>query len=424
METPLKHTTHVPSILQLILSGFGIAICGLAALLLFAAGFINWAATGSTRDSGLLFSSGWVALLIFVLVLPSIIYAIVRLARWTLPSITIKNRYLIAAAGLILWPIILYVGNDLALADNAGILLPFLQLFAVGLPIWWLLETGQRGLSTGSSQRTWGMVSFSLLVSPLMALVIEAIAMVIVAILVFVLIGAQQPELFDELGFLIAQNSNGLDPTILDQTSRQLLSQPGVILALLVLFSGIAPMVEELIKPLALWVIAPRRPTPAQGFVCGLICGAAFALLESLGIASSSTGDVWLLNMLQRSGTGLLHVTTCGLMGWGLASAWSEQKYLRTGLAFCGAVLLHGTWNAFGLLMGFIPYVGQSVSSQLPAAAWMSQAAPFALGILAFTALFILFYLNRQLRREQSAPQPPSGGNSNVTIPPTVPDTL
>jgi len=412
METLPKRSTHIPSILQLILSGLGIAICGLAALLLFAAGLFNSFESGFAKDTSFLYSTAWVALLIFVLVLPSIVYAIARLAGRTLPGITLKNRYLIAVAGLILWPVVLYAGNDLAIANKANILLAFLQLLAVGLPLWWLLETGQRGLSTGSPQRTWGMVSFSLLVSPLIALIIEAIALIIMVVVVILLIGAQQPELFNELSFLMAQNSAGLDPALLDQASRQLIAQPGVILALLVMFSGIAPMIEELIKPLALWVIAPRRPTPAQGFICGLICGAAFALLESLGIASSSTGDVWLLNMLQRSGTGLLHISTCGLMGWGLASAWSEQKYLRTGLAFCAAVLLHGTWNAFGLLMGFIPYLGQSVSTQLPVAAWMSQAAPFALGLLAFAALTILFYLNHQLCMEQSMPQPPPAGSA------------
>ena len=426
METLPKRTTHIPSIFQLLLSGFGTLVCGLAAVLLFAASLFSSTTAGTTLDSNFLLSAAWAAILIIVLLLPSVVYAIARLAGQTLPTITIKNRYLMAVAGLVLWPVVLIAGNSLAIATGASIVLPFLQLLAVGLPIWWLLETGQRGLSTGSSQRTWGMASFSLLVSPLTALIIETIAMIIVAVLAFVLIGSQQPQLFDELSRLMTQYSAGLDPIMLEQVSRELLAQPGAVLLLLILFSGIAPMVEELIKPLALWVIAVRKPTPAQGFVCGLICGAAFALLESLGIASSSTGDVWLLNMLQRSGTGLLHITTCGLMGWGLASAWSEQKYLRSGLAFCGAVLLHGTWNAFGLLMGFIPYLGPVVSAQLPVAAWMSQVAPVALGVLALVAFSILLGLNRHLRKEQMPLQPPSEGNGIVEVPtpPTVQGAL
>jgi len=426
METPPRHTTHIPSIFQLLLSGLGILVCGLAAVLLFAASLFSSTTASATLDSNFLLSVAWVAILIIVLLLPSVAYAIARLAGQTLPAIPIKNRYLIAVAGLVLWLVVLIAGNSLANATGVSIVLPFLQMLAVGLPIWWLLETGQRGLSTGSSQRTWGMVSFSLLVSPLTALIIETIAMIIMAVLAFMLIGSQQPQLFDELSRLMTQYSSGLDPTMLEQVSRELLAQPGAVLLLLILFSGIAPMVEELIKPLALWVIAVRKPTPAQGFVCGLICGAAFALLESLGIASSSTGDVWLLNMLQRSGTGLLHITTCGLMGWGLASAWSRQKYLRSGLAFCGAVLLHGTWNAFGLLMGFIPYLGPVVSTQLPVAAWMSQVAPVALGVLALVAFSILLGLNRHLRKEQMLLQPPSEGNSIVEAPtpPTVQGAL
>jgi len=423
METPPRRATHIPSVFQLLLSGVGVLVCGLAALLLFASGLIGLTTSGEKGNTSFLFSTAWVALLVFALLLPSIVYAIARLSGHPLSAIALKNRYVIAVAGLVIWPFLLVVGNNLSDSPEASIVLPFLQLFAIGLPLWWFLETGQRGLSTGSPQRTWGMASFSLLLSPLTALIIELIAMVVMAVLAFVIIGVHQPQLLDQLNYLMTQYRAGLDPSMAEQLSREALAQPGVIFCVLILFSGIAPMIEELIKPLALWVIAIRKPTPAQGFVCGLICGAAFALLESLGIASSSTGDAWLLNMLQRSGTGLLHITTCGLMGWGLASAWSQQKYLRSGLAFCGAVLLHGTWNAFGLLMGFIPFLGPTISAQLPVAAWMSQVAPVALGILALVALFILLGLNRSLRKEQVLLPPPFDSNviTETPAPPTAP---
>jgi hypothetical protein len=398
-------------------------ICGLAALILVAGGLFSFTATSERDNADFLFSIAWIMLLVFALLVPSIVYAVARLSGHPLSAIKIKNRYLIAVAGMVIWPFILVLGNDLSASPTASIFLPFLQLFAIGLPLWWLLETAQRGLSTGSPQRTWGMASFSLLISPLAALIVELIAMVAMAFIAFVFINAQQPQLIDQIGNLISQYQNGLEPSMTDQLSRELLAQPRTIFFLMVLFSGVAPMVEELIKPLALWVIAIRKPTPAQGFACGLICGAAFALLESLGIASSSTGAVWLLNMLQRSGTGLLHITTCGLMGWGLASAWSEQKYLRTALVFFSAVLLHGVWNTFGLLMGFIPFLGPTISTQLPVAAWMSQAAPIVLGILAIIAFSILLGLNRRLRQEQSStlPPPANGGAIEPATPPIAP---
>jgi hypothetical protein len=423
METSPRHSPHFPSIFQLLLSSLGILICGLAALILVAGGLFSFTATSERDNADFLFSIAWIMLLVFALLVPSIVYAVARLSGHPLSAIKIKNRYLIAVAGMVIWPFILVLGNDLSASPTASIFLPFLQLFAIGLPLWWLLETAQRGLSTGSPQRTWGMASFSLLISPLAALIVELIAMVAMAFIAFVFINAQQPQLIDQIGNLISQYQNGLEPSMTDQLSRELLAQPGTIFFLMVLFSGVAPMVEELIKPLALWVIASRKPTPAQGFACGLICGAAFALLESLGIASSSTGAVWLLNMLQRSGTGLLHITTCGLMGWGLASAWSEQKYLRTALAFFSAVLLHGVWNTFGLLMGFIPFLGPTISAQLPVAAWMSQAAPIVLGILAIIAFSILLGLNRRLRQEQSStlPPPENGGIIEPATPPAAP---
>ena len=57
----------------------------------------------------------------------------------------------------------------------------------------------------------------------------------------FVLIGAQQPQLFDELGRLITQYRTGLEPTMLEQVSRELLAQPGAVLLLLVLVLGHCP---------------------------------------------------------------------------------------------------------------------------------------------------------------------------------------
>jgi len=88
-----------------------------------------------------------------------------------------------------------------------------------------------------------------------------------------------------------------------------------------------------------------------------MICGAAFALLESLGYLASPLGGDWPVLLIGRVGTGILHTVTSGLVGWGLASAWSNRNYTRLALAYFLAVFIHGLWNTFGLLMGVAEYL-------------------------------------------------------------------
>ena len=105
-----------------------------------------------------------------------------------------------------------------------------------------------------------------------------------------------------------------------------LLQKPYVLLGLLAVTSLIVPFLEELLKPLALLVVANRNPTPSQGFVGGLICGAAFAFLETSGTLASGIDSGWVVLVLMRLGTGLLHITASGLVGLGLARAWQAKK--------------------------------------------------------------------------------------------------
>jgi hypothetical protein len=83
-----------------------------------------------------------------------------------------------------------------------------------------------------------------------------------------------------------------------------------------------------------------------------LICGASFALLESLGAMASSSLETWPLIAIGRIGTGILHTTTSGLIGWGLGSAWSEGKFGRLAASYTAAVCFHGLWNIFALMSG------------------------------------------------------------------------
>jgi len=86
------------------------------------------------------------------------------------------------------------------------------------------------------------------------------------------------------------------------------------------------PLLEELLKPLAIWILVWRKLTPVEGFVAGLICGSAFGLIESIGNLASISGSDWIIVVLGRTGTGLLHTVATGLVGWGLASAGTIEN--------------------------------------------------------------------------------------------------
>jgi RsiW-degrading membrane proteinase PrsW (M82 family) len=150
------------------------------------------------------------------------------------------------------------------------------------------------------------------------------------------------------------------------------------------------------------WALARSKITPAQGFSAGLISGAAFALVESLGYLATPSGSGWLGVVVGRTGTGLLHVTTTGLIGWALASAWEEKHYRRLVLAYLGAVGLHSFWNIFGLLVALPLLIGQAsvqTSTSVGFFVNLGQLAPFALGIEVILLLLILFAINRQFTK-------------------------
>ena len=57
----------------------------------------------------------------------------------------------------------------------------------------------------------------------------------------------------------------------------------------------------------------------------------------------------WLFIALGRAGTGVLHMLASGLVGWGLARAWRDRKWVFLIGTSISAFVLHGLWNAVSL---------------------------------------------------------------------------
>lgn len=276
------------------------------------------------------------------------------------------------------------------------VLLPPLHLLAVGLPVLLLVSLGWRGLPTGSLQRSWGVFASGLVLGPLLTLAAE-----LFAILVMVLFGiiyiSMRPDLLQELMVLGEQLEQFREaPERALPLISPYLSQPAVLFTVLSFTAGIVPLIEELFKPVGVWLLAGRRLTAAEGFVSGLISGAGFALFENL--AFTSTGAEWTVSVVLRMGTGLLHILTAGLTGWALALAWSHRRYLRLLVIFFCAVLLHAVWNGLALVTSVsILSLPPQIDTQT-----LANLAGMALIMITFVSFTILLGLNRALRKDQN----------------------
>jgi hypothetical protein len=203
-------------------------------------------------------------------------------------------------------------------------------------------------------------------------------------------------------------------PLILDQVQR-VMQNPGVMAAVITGIALVIPMIEELFKPMALWFFIKSHWSPADGFVAGMISGAAFAAIETLTAVASADAGSLLALVAARTGTSLLHVTTAGLTGWALTSTWLDGKYLRAALAYLLAVFLHGAWNFMAVAVG-IGNITQSVPLQ--SFEILTSAAPYLMAVLAAGFIALLVMMNLHLRKQQvRLPVPPQ-------LPPPLPGEI
>lgn len=395
---------HVPSLFQFALSGLGLLSTLPAALLLGLSGLAALFRGENSISVAPVFSLAVTALVIAVLLVPSGVLALLRLSGRPLPHIGVRGGRRYATALMLIWPLVVLAGWWVIQQGTlTGLILPFLQIFAIGIPVVWLVEVGRRNLPGGSAQRLWGLLDFSLLVSPAFILVLESVVLLALVVVFAIWVGTQ-PALSAELASLLEQlEAAGTDREAIVSLLLPYLQKPAVIYALMGLTAVIMPLLEEMFKPMALWFVAGRLRRPAEGFVGGLICGGAFAFVESLGYASSAADASWAVLVSARIGSALLHVVTSGLVGWGIALAVLQLRYLRLAGLYLLAVLMHGLWNFLGVLTG-IASVFPGESAEIGKSLDSGVLVPAALVVLGVIFFAILVGVNRRLRLPESAP--------------------
>ena len=354
-----------------------------------------------------------------ILLLPSAGYALARLAGWYTERFTWRwkqNPWIILLLLGTTFFLLLFIGAVVSKSTAlAWIALPFIHILVIGIPVIGVLYLGGHGLPKGSPQRAWGIFATGMTLGPALIFALEIVAL-LVCVVAGVLIIALSPDQLREISGLVEQlqtPNQSLEKIL--PVIQPYLKNPFVAFGVLLFMAGIVPLLEEAIKPIGVWLLVKRRLTPVEGFAAGLISGAGFALVESLGYTSDS-GQDWTTSVLVRAPTALMHILTCGLTGWGLAKAISLRHFRWLLAGYGGAVAIHGLWNGLTITAAGIVLL----YPDQPAAVAVAGLA--LLGMLAlFGSVFLLLLLiNRRLREQAGhaiiSPQPVL-----VSAPDTIP---
>ena len=295
---------------------------------------------------------------------------------------------------LFLWVITLTAGYFASQKPDWFLVLALLTTFAILLPIWILISIARIGLPRSTRQREHGTLTIGLTVSPILIILAEMVLIVGAAMVVIFTLGfqdqlsAQIPELLEGLA---STNSGMAD---VESALFDLMRQPLIAAAVFVSLGIIAPLIEEIFKPMALFFLLNRPLRDDEGYGLGLVSGGAFALLESAGMVIQMDPQDWLAAVILRAATGVLHIGLSGLVGFGLTHSFNLKKPAKGVLFILAAAGLHGLWNSLALYSGLAAFpAADSVISAAPATGTIIS---IGLMILVFIAVILI---NSAIRR-------------------------
>ncbi len=387
--------THLPSLLSSLLFI-------VAAMLFFSVAFIM----GVTAISTLLTGKNIQAQQTIILVV-SAFEAVILLAAAFISIQRFRNQpfaekessFNIAAwqivFSLLATAIVVFIGYQIGANGSFNwLLLPALTVPAVALPIFILLGLGIRGIPLGERWQTWSVFGIAMTLAPFILIFLEVFVLFVVVIFVAAFL-ASQPDFVTQVERLSRQIYQlGPQPEAMQNLLLPYATKPGVIAIALLYFALLVPVMEEIFKPLGVWLFANKLTSPAQGFALGALSGSAYALIETLGVSAQT--DEWASLLLSRIGTGALHITTSALMGAAIFYAFRERRYLRLLGIYLLSISLHGLWNALAILYTFASlteYLNQQTLFK-----GLQTPLTVSMAILGVIFFIILVLSNRQMR--------------------------
>lgn len=183
----------------------------------------------------------------------------------------------------------------------------------------------------------------------------------------------------------------------------QMLFSPPVAIALVLIFVVIAPLGEELFKPLGVALMSYRRPGAVQAFLWGVAGGAGFAIVEGLFNAAIAL-ESWSAVVLSRAGSTLMHCLGSGLMGLGWYHLLRTRRPWHILGTYAASVGLHALWNVGALGMAAVSLWAMTSGTDEVSLA-LSGLGVLVLGayliLLALFMAFAIYYLTGRGRGEQ-----------------------
>jgi hypothetical protein len=273
-----------------------------------------------------------------------------------------------------------------------------LHALAIAVPIYVLLVLATGGLDRGSLRRVWGTLAAGMWLGTGLALVAEALLglLGLLAAGVYFMAHPEHAALVQRVLRDLGARQ-GLPEAL--AALQPLLDRPIVVFLALLLFSGLAPIIEETAKSVTTWLLVDRLRSPAAGFVTGALGGAGFALLEGL-FASANPDTYWGTTLLVRAGSSMMHITAAAIAGYGISLYHISRRPVALAGGYLVAMALHGLWNASIILLAFgglrLSAVGLPQSALI---GWlMIVVGVSALAALCLGTPIALVTLNRRLR--------------------------
>jgi len=343
---------------------------------------------------------------------PMLVHSVKRLSgkdirTWEVPPVKWQ-----AVLVFIVWVVcVLLAGGFNSLFDYGWVIsLPFFVAAGI-LPVALLAWVAIGGLTNGSQRRLWAVLGLSMGGSTVLAILAEYLVIGVIAVVIGV-VSYAKPEVKTLIDTLREQISSGMDVEALLPLLGPYVAKPWIYLTLLALAAVSGPMIEEAVKPAALWLLGKNFRSPAEGFALGALSGAGFALLEGL-MASSGAVTMLGFGLAARFTSTLMHIIASGLVGWGIASARLEKRYGRMIGAYLLACTIHGLWNGsvVTVVYGSLRVAVLGITNVDVVGIVAIVLGLGILGMLFLSILVFLPLLNWQMRRGLPALVTPAGND-------------
>lgn len=271
-------------------------------------------------------------------------------------------------------PILLLAGAACFQSEELRIyVLPIITSLILLAGVVWLVRIGSGQAWGKNLTRNSGLFSLMSGFTVWFIMFLEMVAMMIFGIALLSKL-AENPSWTQKITDLLALLQSNPDSSEVLQSLDGFVSVPTLIGIVFLMVAVLMPVIEELFKTLGVWIFSGRGLNPAEGWVAGLMSGAAFALMEGLlygvQVSTLNVAQDWVVSVIGRTGGSVLHTLCGGLVGLAFAKTWKDKKPWRVIGSFVLVIFLHGLWNSLALLPTIFsfndPTYSHNIVSALP----------------------------------------------------------